>query len=138
MPAVYVSGKFTAKVSLTKDQDFLIEEWNNKKLAAERLESKRPNLSIWIEIPNPEDEVSPFAVPLNDIDRYDGVFKYDQDGNNFLITFDGKAKATVHKSTKEAIDAGHKGVVASISVNGAGYGFDQPLPCELTIQSKKI
>ena len=138
MPAVYVSGKFKAKITLTNDQDFLIEEWNDKKLAAERRESKKPNLSLWIEIPNPEDEVSPFAVPLNDIDLYDGVFTYDQDGNNFSITFDGKAKATVHKSTKEAIDAGHKGLVSSISVNGAGYGFDEPLPCDLIIQSKKI
>lgn len=137
MPIVYVAGKFSSIVKL-KDKDYPYSEWVDKDLAKQREEYEKPNLSLWLEIENKEDEVSPFAIPVTNLDVYEGSINCTQSGMSFTLEFDGKAKVNVHKDTKAAIDKGEKPKAIGMAVNGASQDFEEPLEVQLAVQSKKI
>ncbi len=136
MPTIYVSANFEASIDLDADQDFTFGEWTDKKLAKERDEYKKPNKGIWLEITNPEDSSEVFPIPVTDKDVYDGVLDVVRDGRNFLFKFNGKAKVSVHKLTKEKIDLGLKPKVSGLMINGQQSPVD--IPIDVEIGSKKI
>ncbi len=137
MPAIYVGGKFTASVTL-EDKDYPYKQWTDAKLAKQREEYKKPNITLWLQIENKDDPISPLAIPVTNLDVYEGSLKTSQNGLTFTIEFDGKAKPTVHKDTKTAVDAGQTAMATSIAINGTQHSFETPLKIELTVQSKKL
>lgn len=137
MPTVYVGGKFEGTITLV-DKDYPYTQWIDKKLAKQREDYKKPNLSLWLEIENKEDPISPLAIPITNLDVYEGSIKFSQNEMKFTIEFDGKAKVNVHKDAKAAIDAGEKAKATAIAINGAQQGFDNPMEISLTVQSKKL
>jgi len=137
MPTVYVGGKFEGTITLT-DKDYPYSQWTDKKLAKQREDYKKPNLSLWLEIENKEDAISPLAIPVTNLDVYEGSMKCSQSDMKFTFEFDGKAKVNVHKDTKAAIDAGEKAKATGFTVNGAQQGFENPVEISLVIQSKKL
>ena len=137
MPTVYVGGKFEGTITLA-DTDYPYKQWIDKKLAKEREDYKKPKLSLWLEMENKEDPISPLVIPVTNLDVYEGAIKFSQNEMKFTIDFDGKAKVNVHKDVKTAIDAGEKGKATAIAINGAEQGFDTPIEINLTIQSKKL
>ena len=137
MPNIYVSGKFTCSIELS-DKDYPYTDWVDKKLAKQREEYEKPNLSLWLEIENKDDSMSPLAIPITNQDVFEGSIKYSQNGMKFTLEFDGKAKVSVHKDTKKAIDDGEKPLATGIAINGAQHSFDQPMTQSLEISSKKI
>jgi len=137
MPTVYVGGKFEGAITLT-DKNYPYSQWTDKKLAKQREDYKKPNLSLWLEIENKEDPISPLAIPVTNLDVYEGSMKCSQSDMKFTFEFDGKAKVNVHKDTKAAIDAGEKAKATAFTVNGAQQGFENPVEISLVIQSKKI
>ena len=137
MPVVYVGGQFSVTVTLP-DKKLPYKDWIDRKLAAEREKFKKPNLMLWLQIEDKEDPISPLAIPVSDLDLYEGVMKVTQDGMTFHFEFDGKAKVTVHKDTKAAVDAGEKAHATSISVNGRRHPLGEPMDIGLVIQSKKL
>lgn len=137
MPTVYVGGKFEGTITLT-DKDYPYSQWTDKKLAERREDYKKPNLSLWLEIENKEDPISPLAIPVTNLDVYEGSMKCSQSDMKFTFEFDGKAKVNVHKDTKAAIDAGEKAKATGFTVNGEKQGFENPVEISLVIQSKKL
>jgi len=138
MPFVFVSGNLDLSVSLTKDDDFLIKEWKDKKLAKQRAEYEKPNLGLWLELENSKDPSTPLPIPIYELDIYEGEFIATQSGNEFNFKFNGKAKVTVHKSTKDHLDNGALAKLHSVSINGASYNFEEPKSVDFQISSKKI
>jgi hypothetical protein len=136
MPTVYVSANFETSVELTADDDFILGEWTNKKLAKERKEYDKPNKGLWLQITNPEDEVDVYPIPVNEGDIYDGALEVTQSGKKFTFSFNGKAKVSIHKTTKEKLDLGLIPRVNGLMINGQSYGVD--LPIQAVIQAKKI
>ncbi len=136
MPFVFVSGKFSTKVDLPNDEDFTYGEWTDKKLAKQRKEYEQPNMGLWFEFVDADDETKTYPVPLYENDVYDGSLAVVQSGRSFTFSFDGKAKVNVHKNTKALIDSGQIPPLTSVSLNGQGYGVDQTIT-GLAIQSKK-
>lgn len=137
MPSAYVGGKFQGTIKLV-DKDYPYSDWIDKKLAKQREDYEKPNLSLWLEIENTEDPISPLAIPITNLDIYEGTIKFSQNGMAFTIEFDGKAKVNVHKDTKAAIDAGKKAKATAISINGTQQDFDNPIEINLIVQSKKL
>jgi len=137
MPTVYIGGKFEGTITLP-DKDYPYNQWTDKGLAKEREEYKKPNLSLWLEIENKNDPISPLAIPVTNLDVYEGSMKCAQSDMTFTFEFDGKAKANVHKDTKAAIDAGEKAKATGFTVNGAQQSFENPVEISLVIQSKKL
>jgi hypothetical protein len=138
MPFVFVSGNLELTVTLTKDDDFLLKEWKDKKLAKQRAEYEKPNLGLWLELENLKNTSTSLPIPIYELDIYEGEFIATQSGNEFNFKFNGKAKASVHKSTKEQTDTGALAKLHSVSINGASYNFDEPKSVDLQISSKKI
>jgi len=118
MPAIYAATQFEATVNLTADDDFVYGEWTDKKLAKERLEYKKPNKGIWLQIVNPDDAVEVFPFPITENDIYDGSIDISQNGRNFTFKVNLKAKVNVHKTTKEKIDQGLLPNLTGLSING--------------------
>lgn len=137
MPTIYVSGQFSTTVTLTDEDEYFEEQWNDKALFDERKKAGKSTVGFWIHIPNPEDEISPFAFAVNDIDMYEGSFGFEKKGNQYIFKFDGRAKVNAHKSVKSAVDSGMTGPIHSISISGEGYSFDQPVVHALIVQGKK-
>lgn len=137
MSTVYVGGKLEITITLT-DKDYPYDCWTDKKLAKQREEYKQPNLSLWLEIENKEDPISPLSIPVTNFDVYEGTMKCSQSDMKFTFEFDGKAKVNVHKDTKAAIDAGEKAKATGFIVNGAQQDFENPVEISLAIQSKKL
>ncbi len=138
MPNVFVGGKVSFSVTIPKDDDFTFKQWTDKSLAKQRKQYNRPNLGLWFEIPNAKDKISPFAIPVNETEVYEGNFEVSQSGRTFTFIFDGKAKADVHKDTKAQIEKGKAPVLVRVSINGQGFAPDEPIPAELAIQLKKL
>lgn len=138
MPNVFVSGKVSFSITLPKDADFTFRQWTDKSLAKDRKEYNRSNLGLWFEIPNKKDEISPYAIPVNETGIYEGNFEVTQSGRTFTFLFDGKAKADVHKDTKAQIEKGKAPKLVGVSVNGQQFSPDEPIPAELAIQLKKL
>jgi len=136
MPTVYVSANFNATVNLSKDDDFVFGEWTDKKLAKKREGYDNPNLGIWLQITNPENEIEIFPIPVTEKDVYEGNLSVTRDDRKFSFNFNGKAKVNIHKSTKEKLDAGLVPRVSGLMINGQQYDTD--LVIEANIQSKKI
>lgn len=137
MPAVYLSGKFNCEITLVKD-DYPYSDWIDDNLAQERQAYERPNLGLWLQIENTDDNISPFAIPVTELDIYEGAFNCSRNGLTFKFEFDGKAKVNVNKDTKAAVDRGEKPKATEVSINGASYSFDQPVEVSFIIQSKKL
>lgn len=137
MPIVYVSGKFDGTITLV-DKDYPYSQWIDKKLAKQREDYKKPNVTLWLEIENKQDPISPLVIPITNLDVYEGAIKFSQNEMSFTVVFDGKAKVNVHKDTKAAIDAGEKAKATGMAINGAQHGFDNPMEISLTVQSKKL
>lgn len=136
MPATYIAGKISASVKFDSDDDFTYQEWTDSEIASRREKNKKSNLGLWLEIENPADPVSPFSIPVNDADVYDGKFEATQQGLTFNFTFDAKAKCTVHKSTKEKIDLGAKPKLTGLIINGQQYAVE--LDIDVVTSSKKL
>ena len=136
MPAIYAATQFDATVNLTADDDFVYGEWTDKKLAKERLEYKKPNKGIWLQIVNPEDAVEVFPIPITENDIYDGSIDISQNGRSFTFKVNLKAKVNVHKTTKEKIDQGLLPNLTGLSINGQEYPVD--IKVDVTLHSKKI
>lgn len=136
MPTVYVSTNFEASVTLAADDGFVFSEWTDKKVAKEREEYEKPNKGVWLQIVNPDDEVEVFPIPITEKDVYEGVFDVKRDGRKFSFCLNGKAKVTIHKTTKEKLDSGLTPKVSGLMINGQQYEVD--LPIDAVIQSKKI
>ena len=136
MPTVYVSANFNATVNLSKDDDFVFGEWTDNKLAKKREVYDNPNLGIWLQITNPENEIEIFPIPVTEKDVYEGNLSVTRDDRKFSFSFNGKAKVNIHKSTKEKLDAGLVPRVSGLMINGQQYDTD--LVIEANIQSKKI
>lgn len=136
MPAVYIGGKFNIEVNLDSEE-YPYDHWVDNELAEQRAEYDRPNLSIWFEIENKLDEISPLSIPVTNLDIYEGEFRFTNEELNFQITFNGKAKATVSKDVKAAIDAGKTSRITGLAINGAEYTVDIA-EHGLTVQSKKL
>lgn len=137
MPIIYVSGKFSATV-LLQDKDYPYQDWIDKKLTKKRTENDKPISGIWLEIENAEDPVSPFTIPLTNLDVYEGGINSTQSEMNFTMIFEGKAKVNVHKLTKEALDKGGVALATAISINGAQQELAKAQKTDLQIQSKKL
>jgi hypothetical protein len=137
MPSVYVSGKFKGTVEL-EDTEYPYSEWTDDELAKKRESFKKPNLILWLKIENEADPISPLMIDIQDLNVYEGVFKFSQVGMLFTVEFDGKAKPTVHKDTKVAVDAGKSAQVDSMSKNGASHSFSSIEESSFVIQSKKL
>lgn len=136
MPTIYVAGSFKTSIDL-KDDDTTYEFWTDKKLAKER-EGVWPNLTLWLEIENAEEPISPFTIPVSVTEVYDGHMTCIQTGKSFQFEFNGKAKATVHKVTKAAVDEGKKPMASAIAVNGSQKEFEEKQAINLVVQSKKL
>lgn len=136
MPTVYVSTNFEASINLAADDDFVFGEWTDKKLAKEREEYEKPNKGIWLQIVNPNDGVEVFPIPITEKDIYEGSLDVERDGRKFSFSMNGKAKVSIHKTTKEKLDLGLSPKVAGLMINGQEYAVD--LPIDALIQSKKI
>lgn len=138
MPNVFVGGKVSFSITLPKDADFTFEQWTDKDLAKQRQEYKRPNVGLWFEIPNKKDKICPFAIPVYETGIYEGNFEVSQSGRTFTFSFDGKAKADVHKDTKAQLEKGQVPKLVGVSINGQSFSPDKPIPAELAIQLKKL
>lgn len=137
MPVVYVSGKLEVQVDLGKDDDFEFEQWTDADLKEQRKSYKKSTVGLQLESQNPEDEISPFALPISDLDMYQGALRVSQSGREFIFSFDGAAKVNAHKDTKAAVDGGAKFQLTGVSINGQQVGVTKKAS-ELTIQSKKF
>jgi hypothetical protein len=137
MPVIYVSGNFVGSVIL-ENKDYPYSEWIDTSLKNEREERNKPTLTLWLEIENKDDPISPFTIPVSNLDVYEGGLKVSQSELTFTVNFDGKAKPSVHKDTKAAIDAGGVALATGVAINGAQHLFQTPLPVSLKIQSKKL
>jgi hypothetical protein len=136
MPTIYVSTNFETSITLAADDDFVFNQWTDKKLPKEREEYEKPNKGIWLQIVNPNDQVEVFPIPITEKDIYEGALDVKRDGRKFSFFLNGKAKVSIHKTTKERLDSGLTPKVAGLMINGQEYPVD--LPIEALIQSKKI
>lgn len=136
MPSIYISGKLEVEVDLPKDEKYLYKQWTDKKLALQRKEYDNPCISMWFQIENIDEPISPFTFTLSDLDIYEGILKFEQNERKFKFVFDGKAKSSVHKLTKDEIDKGRKPLLNSVVINGEGFSIDER-ETNLLIQSKK-
>lgn len=120
MPTAYVSGSFEAVVTFSSSKEWSYKQWIDQKEAMARKEYGHSNLTVWFEISNPEDPISPFTVPVHAEDFYEGTLTFIQSGLKFIISFDGKAKATVHKLTLAKINEGVGMLnLTGLDINGA-------------------
>jgi len=118
MPIVYVAGNLDVEVELGSDDDFAYEQWTDESLKKQRQEYKRPNISLWLEAPNPEDAISPYAIPVTELDMYEGVLSVSQKSRIFTLSFKGAAKVNAHKDVKSCVDSGGAFKLVGVSVNG--------------------
>lgn len=136
MPVVYVLGDLEVEVELGKDDDFQYDQWTDADLRTQRQLFKKPTVGLWFEARNLEDSISPFAIPVTDIDMYQGTLKVSQSKRKFIFNFSGAAKVNAPKETKEAVDSGIKFKLTAVSVNGQQFEIDEKTS-GFTIQSKK-
>lgn len=137
MPSIFVAANEEFHITL-KDKDHPYKSWIDKKLAKQREEYKKPNIILWFEIENKIDPIAPFAIPVTDLDVYEGVMNYEQNELAFKLTFRGKAKANVNSETKKVIDSGQTAELASVSINGEGYAFENAIKTKAIFQSRKM
>jgi hypothetical protein len=138
MPFVYVSGSMRVDVQLPEDSNFPFEQWIDEKLAQSRMEYERPRIGFWMDIPNENDPISPYSIPLYELDAYEGELSVINNERLFTFKLDGKFKVKVHKDVKEQIDFGKKPLLTSVSINGHSHPLSESLSVDFKIQSKKI
>ncbi len=136
MPAIYLASKFHASIVLEADDDFLFQQWTDAQLVKEREQYGHPARGICLHMVNPDDEVEVFPIDITEKTMYEGDFDAVRNQREFSFSLNGKAKVSVHKLTKEKIDAGWVPRVAGLLVNGHTYPVD--LPIDLIIQSKRL
>jgi len=136
MPAIYISGKLDFEIDIDKDYNNIYKSWTNNKLSAERKEYNHPLISLWFQLNNLEDPISPFTVIVSNLDMYEGSLTVEKSGRKFRFTFDGKAKTSAHKLTKDEIDKGRIPLLNSVIVNGEDMSIDER-ETTLVIGSKK-
>jgi hypothetical protein len=136
MPTLYVTGKMAFEIEVPKDYDNIYKGWTSKKLAAERKKYNHPSVTLWLEMKNDEDPISPLVVVVGDDNIYEGELRVEQKGRTFKFIFDGKAKTFVHKMTKDELDKGRIPLLNSVSINGVGMSIDAR-EITLQLQSKK-
>jgi hypothetical protein len=140
MPIVYVAGQFRGVIDLS-DHGYPYDDWIDPELRERREEYGHSYVSIWVEIDNPNDPISPFAFDIPDQGVYEGGMSLTQDKGVFTLEFSGKAKVSVTKETRARIDGGLQSgdaKVTSFSVNGASGCLEVPTPVMFIVQSKKI
>lgn len=118
MPVVCISGKSEIQVDLGKDDAFEFEQWTDADLKHRRHSYKKRTIGLLFEAQDQEDYISPFALPMTDLDMYQGALSVSQSGRKFIFSFDGAAKVNAHKDTKTAVDRGAELQLTGVSVNG--------------------
>jgi hypothetical protein len=137
MPAVYVSGIYEVDINVPQG-DEIFDQWTDATLAEQRKEYGHGNVGFWLEIENSEDPLCPFAIPIYEIDSYEGGLTVTRKDRIFTFKLSGKFKVNVSKLTKAKIEAGMKPKLVSVSVNGRSWGLESQPYVSFILQSKKL
>jgi hypothetical protein len=139
MPNIYSKISLHAQITLGDDDDFVFSQWTDNDLMLSRLEYGRPEFSVVFRINNPEEEISPGLISINNTDVYDGTFDVKKDGRTFLFNIEAKCKSNIHKGSKEIMEKGNKPTIDYVCINGQSRSLDdQNIKVEVTFSAKKI
>jgi hypothetical protein len=138
MPVIYLSAKFNQRILLNENYDFTFSRWTDEELAREREQYGHDNLGFWLKAENPNEPISPFAIPVEKSCLYVGDFNVERNAREFTFKCDAKFKVSVMKGTKLAIEQNAEFALQDLSINGEGYGFDPLIKIDLIVSTKKI
>lgn len=139
MPTIYSKISLSAEIILGDDDEFEFNQWTDNELKLRRLEYGHSEYSIDFIIPNPDDEISPGLLKVNNSDVYDGTFNVKNNGRTFLFNIEAKCKSNITKGSKEIMDKGNNPIIDSLCVNGQPKVLDdQAVKVEVIFSNKKI
>lgn len=125
MPTAYVFADFDFEVDLSDDElNDQFETWTDKALAETRTQYKKSNLGFWLQAPNDNDPISPFAIPAHKDNLIDGDYIASNNKKLFRFLCRGKFKVNITKETKSAIDAGLEFRLIEVSINGSSHNVE--------------
>jgi hypothetical protein len=140
MPVVYVSAAFNITVDLAtiEGAEYLLEQWTDDSIAAQRAEYGNSNLFFSIEADNAEDPDATFLINPEKEQLYAGDFTMNRLNKTFTFNCHGQFKANAHKLVKAAVDRGVPFRLSAVMINGAAYPIEEASTARIQVSSKKL